>query len=168
MLGGAINTFCQLDLKKIIAYGSVSHMGFVTLCLFLNNSWGLNAAILMMVGHGFVSSALFILIGVVYERYHTRNLRYYSGLFFALPSVGMFLFIFFLFDIGVPGSPAFFAEFLGIIGVTHISLLLTFLFILPMICGVAATLILVNRILFSSGDERYFSTINSIFLNILY
>jgi len=77
---------CQLDLKKLIAYGSISHMSIVAIAIFTTTLMGLESSIIMMLGHAFVSSALFILIGALYDKTGSRNIRYYGGLFLILPS----------------------------------------------------------------------------------
>lgn len=159
---------CQIDLKRIIAYGSISHMSLVSLCIFLGTQAGLESAMLMMLGHGFVSSALFILIGGLYERFHSRNVRYYGGLYRLLPHFGIFFLLFILFDIGVPGSPAFVAEFLAFVSVTQESLLLAIFLSLPVIIGAGVSLLLCSRVLFGMNEYRYFNSFNSNITNFTY
>lgn len=159
---------CQLDLKRIIAYGSISHMGLVTLCIFLGTQAGLESAMIMMLGHGFVSSALFILVGGLYERYHSRNVRYYGGLYRVLPQYGTFFLLFVLLDIGIPGSPSFVAEFIAFIAVVQESFFLSLLLIGPILMGVGVSLIVCSRVLFGLNDQKYFLTYETIYVNFLF
>lgn len=159
---------CQLDLKRIIAYGSVSHMGLVTLCIFLGTQAGLESAMIMMLGHGFVSSALFILVGGLYERYHSRNVRYYGGLYRVLPRFGTFFLLFVLLDIGIPGSPSFVAEFLAFVAVVQESFFLSLFLVGPILLGVGVSLLVCSRVLFGLNEHRYFLTHETFILNFLY
>jgi NADH-quinone oxidoreductase subunit M len=112
----SITTLQQVDLKKIIAYSSVGHMGLVTLGLFSANSQGIIGAILLMISHGIVSSALFLCVGILYERHHTRIIKYYSGLINTMPLFSVCFIIFSLGNIGLPITSSFIGEFLIIIG----------------------------------------------------
>jgi len=168
MLCAVLCAACQIDLKRIIAYGSVGHMSLVTLCIFLGTQAGLESAMIMMLGHGFVSSALFILIGGLYERYHSRNVRYYGGLYQLLPRFGTFFLFFILFDIGVPGSPAFIAEFLAIVSVTQESLLLAIFMSVPIIIGAGVSLLLCSRVIFGMNERRYFNSLQTTVTNFTY
>jgi NADH:ubiquinone oxidoreductase subunit 4 (subunit M) len=103
-------------LKKIIAYSSVGHMGLVTLGLFSANSQGILGAILLMISHGIVSSALFLCVGILYERHHTRIIKYYSGLIHTMPLFSVCFIIFSLGNIGLPITSSFIGEFLIIVG----------------------------------------------------
>jgi NADH:ubiquinone oxidoreductase subunit 4 (subunit M) len=105
-------TLRQFDLKKIIAYSSIAHMNLVIIGLFTTNIYGLEGAIFLMIGHAIVSSALFYIIGVIYDRYHTRLIFYYSGLIQIMPLYGILTFLFFLGNIGFPGTSNFIGEFL--------------------------------------------------------
>ncbi len=113
---GAYVTLAQTDVKRLIAYSSVSHMGFVTLGLFSLNRSGIEGAILQMVNHGILTGALFLCIGMIYERTHTREIAAYGGLFKAAPIFTTFLAFFCLAAIGFPGLNAFVGEFLIISG----------------------------------------------------
>jgi proton-translocating NADH-quinone oxidoreductase chain M len=112
----SMTTLQQIDLKKIIAYSSVGHMGLVTIGLFSCNSQGVLGAILLMISHGIVSGALFLCIGILYERHHTRIVRYYSGLIHTMPLFSVCFIIFSLGNIGLPGTSSFVGEFLIIAG----------------------------------------------------
>jgi NADH-quinone oxidoreductase subunit M len=110
-------TIRQIDLKKVIAYSSVAHMNFALLGLFANNMQGIEGSMFFMLGHGVVSSALFLIIGMLYDRYHTRNILYYGGLVQVMPIFSLFFLIFILANIGLPGTVNFIGEFLVLVGV---------------------------------------------------
>jgi len=112
----SITTLQQVDLKKIIAYSSVGHMGLVTIGLFSANSQGILGAILLMISHGIVSSALFLCVGILYERHHTRVIKYYSGLIHTMPLFSVCFIIFSLGNLGLPATSSFIGEFLVIVG----------------------------------------------------
>jgi NADH-quinone oxidoreductase subunit M len=113
---GAYVTLAQTDMKRLIAYSSVSHMGFVTLGIFSLNPNGIQGAILQMVNHGILTGALFLVVGMIYERTHTREISAYGGLFKAAPVYTTFLAFFCLAAIGFPGLNAFVGEFLIVSG----------------------------------------------------
>lgn len=167
MIFALFSAACQIDLKRIIAYGSVSHMAFVTLCIFLGNLGGLESAVLMMLGHGFVSSSLFLLIGILYERGHTRNIRYYAGLY-KVAGFGFYFLFFILCDIGIPFTPSFIAEFIGFMAMIQVSILLAIFVSFPIILGVVISLVLAARVLFGLNDSRYFTNKPRILTNFLY
>lgn len=114
---GSLSTIRQIDLKRIIAYSSVAHMNLVMLGLFSENQQGIEGAIYLMVAHGVVSAALFFCIGVVYDRYHTRLLRYYGGLVTVMPLFVSGFFVFTLANMSFPGTSNFLGEFLLFLGV---------------------------------------------------
>jgi len=113
---GAIICLAQTDLKRLIAYSSVSHMGFVTLGLFALNQRGLEGAILQMINHGVVTGALFLAIGMIYERTHTREISAYGGLATTMPVFAGFFLLFTLAAVGLPGTNGFIGEFLILLG----------------------------------------------------
>jgi NADH:ubiquinone oxidoreductase subunit 4 (subunit M) len=112
----SITTIQQVDLKKIIAYSSVGHMGVVSIGMFSSVSQSIIGSILLMISHGVVSGALFLCIGILYERYHTRIIKYYSGLLSTMPIFATFFTIFTLANIGLPGTSSFIGEYLIITG----------------------------------------------------
>jgi len=114
---GSLSTMRQIDLKRIIAYSSVAHMNLVALGIFAFNRVGIDGSIYLMVAHGVVSAALFFCVGVVYDRTHTRLLRYYGGLVTVMPIFAAFFFIFNLANMGFPGTPNFIGELLLLAGV---------------------------------------------------
>ena len=113
---GSVTTLQQVDLKKIVAYSSISHMGVVGLGLFSANNQGILGSMLLMISHAIVSSALFICIGVLYERYHTRIIKYYSGLVHTMPLFSVYLLLFSFANISVPSTNSFVGEFLILLG----------------------------------------------------
>lgn len=113
---GAVICLAQTDLKRLVAYSSVSHMGFVTLGLFALNQRGLEGAILQMVNHGIVTGALFLAIGMIYERTHTREIAAYGGLASTMPVFAGFFLLFTLAAVGLPGTNGFIGEFLILLG----------------------------------------------------
>jgi NADH:ubiquinone oxidoreductase subunit 4 (subunit M) len=114
---GSLSTIRQIDLKRIIAYSSVAHMNLVMLGLFSCSQQGIEGAIYLMLGHGVVSAALFFCIGVLYDRYHSRLLRYYGGLVSVMPLFSFFLFSFTLANMSFPGTSNFLGELLLFIGI---------------------------------------------------
>jgi proton-translocating NADH-quinone oxidoreductase chain M len=114
---GSLSTLRQIDLKRIIAYSSVAHMNLVALGIFAFNRIGIDGAIYLMIAHGVVSAALFFCVGVVYDRTHTRLLRYYGGLVTVMPLFAAFFFVFNLANMGFPGTPNFIGELLLLAGV---------------------------------------------------
>ena len=106
----------QTDIKKLIAYSSVAHMGLVTIGIFLVNSQGLEGAMIQMISHGVVSGALFLCVGVIYDRMHTRDINFYGGLVNRMPIYATVFMIFMLGSVGLPGTSGFVGEFLVIVG----------------------------------------------------
>jgi len=112
----SLTTVQQIDLKKIIAYSSVGHMGVVTIGIFSSVTQSILGSVLLMVSHGIVSGALFLCIGILYERHHTRIIKYYSGLLTTMPIFSVFFTLFTMANIGLPGTSSFIGEFLIILG----------------------------------------------------
>ncbi len=140
----------QEDMKKLIAYSSVAHMGFVTLGIFTFTEQGLEGGIFQMISHGLVSAALFFSVGVVYERMHTRLINNYGGLVVVMPKYAIVLMIFTLGAIGLPGTSGFIGEFLILIGAFKKSFLVATIASLGVILSAAYMLWLYKRIIF--GD----------------
>ncbi len=113
---GALVCLAQTDLKRLVAYSSVSHMGFVTLGLFALNQQGLEGSILQMINHGLVTGALFLAIGIIYERTHTREIAAYGGVATAMPVLAAFFMVFTLAAVGLPGTNGFIGEWLILLG----------------------------------------------------
>lgn len=146
----SITTLQQIDLKKIVAYSSVGHMGLVTIGIFTGNSQGLIGSILLMFSHGIVSGALFLCIGILYERHHTRIVRYYSGLIHTMPLFSVCFILFTLGNIGLPGTSSFIGEFLIIAGCFEANSWVALLSGTGMVLGAGYSLWLLNRILFGN------------------
>lgn len=151
----SITTIQQVDLKKIIAYSSVGHMGVVTIGIFSSVSQSILGSIFLMVSHGIVSGALFLCIGLLYERHHTRIIRYYSGLLTTMPLFSSFFVTFSMANIGLPGTSSFVGEFLIIAGCLLTNSWGAFFCASGMVLGAAYSLWLLNRLLF--GNIKKFS-----------
>jgi NADH-quinone oxidoreductase subunit M len=107
----------QDDMKKLIAYSSVAHMGFVTMGIFAANQQGVDGAIFQMLSHGFISAALFLIVGVIYDRMHTREISAYGGLVVRMPVYALVFMLFTLANVGLPGTSGFVGEFLTLVGI---------------------------------------------------
>jgi proton-translocating NADH-quinone oxidoreductase chain M len=148
----------QTDFKRIIAYTSVAHMNVVMLGIFSFNNIGIEGALLQSLSHGFVASALFIVIGVVYERYQTRLVKYYGGLVHTMPLyISIFLF-FTMANIGFPGTSGFIGEFLILVGSFKVNSSVTFFGATGMVLGGCYSLWLFNRIAFGNLKTQYLKT----------
>lgn len=106
----------QTDMKKLVAYSSVAHMGFVTMGIFAANQQGVDGAVFQMLSHGFISGALFLIVGVIYDRMHTREISAYGGLMNRMPAYGAIFLLFTMANVGLPGTSGFVGEFLTLIG----------------------------------------------------
>jgi proton-translocating NADH-quinone oxidoreductase chain M len=145
----------QTDFKRIIAYTSIAHMNLVILGIFSFNSVGIEGAIFQSLSHGFVASALFLIIGVVYDRYRTRLVQYYGGLASTMP-IYVFIFLFFtMANIGLPGTSSFIGEFLILAGSFKVNTSITFLGATGMVIGGAYSLWLFNRISYGNLKIQY-------------
>ncbi len=140
----------QEDMKKLIAYSSVAHMGYVTMGIFAANQQGVDGAIFQMVGHGFVSGALFLCVGVIYDRMHTREIDAYGGLVNRMPAYAAVFMLFTMANVGLPGTSGFVGEFLTLMGVFHVNTLIGLLAATGVILSAAYALWLYRRVVF--GD----------------
>ena len=138
----------QEDMKKLIAYSSVAHMGFVTLGIFTMTQQGIEGSIFQMISHGLVSAALFLCVGVVYERHHSRLINKYGGLVSIMPKYAIVFMIFTLGAIGLPGTSGFVGEFLVLMGAFKKNFLVATIASLGVILGAAYMLWLYKRIIF--------------------
>jgi NADH-quinone oxidoreductase subunit M len=111
----------QEDMKKLIAYSSVAHMGYVTMGIFAANQQGVDGAIFQMLSHGFISGALFLCVGVIYDRMHTREIEAYGGLVNVMPSYALIFMFFTMANVGLPGTSGFVGEFLTLVGVFQVN-----------------------------------------------
>nr|YP_010199727.1 NADH dehydrogenase subunit 4 [Gracilaria flabelliformis]UAD89685.1 NADH dehydrogenase subunit 4 [Gracilaria flabelliformis] len=162
ILYASLTTLRQVDLKKIIAYSSVSHMGFVTIGIFSLNLQGIEGSILLMLSHGLVSSALFLCVGVLYDRYKTRILKYYGGLMQVMPIFGIFFLFFTFANLGFPGTSSFIGELLVLVGMFQINRILTFFAAIGMIFGAAYSIWLFNRINFGGLKTQYLTSFQDV------
>lgn len=140
----------QVDIKKIIAYSSVAHMNLAMLGIFSNNLIALEGAILMMIAHGLVSGALFYCIGALYDRHHTRLVRYYRGLAATMPLFAIFFLFFTLANVAFPGTANFMGEFLIFTGMIQQNLLITLLASSGMLLTASYSMWLYNRMIFGT------------------
>ena len=138
----------QEDMKKLIAYSSVAHMAIVTVGLFAFNIQGLEGAMLIMLSHGLVSGALFLCVGVIYDRLHTREIKRYGGLSINMPYYAVFFLLFTMASIGLPGTSGFVGEFLSLAGIYQTSSLVALICTTGIILGAAYMLYLYRRVAF--------------------
>jgi proton-translocating NADH-quinone oxidoreductase chain M len=146
----SLSAIRQTDLKRIIAYSSVAHMNLVTLGIFSFNTIGIEGSILQSISHGFVSGAMFLLIGILYDRYHSRFLYYYGGLVHMMPVYSVFLLIFTMANIALPGTSSFVGEFLLLVGIYKTNIVSCIIGALGVILCGAYSLWLYNRIIFGN------------------
>ena len=148
----------QEDMKKLIAYSSVAHMGFVTLGIFTMTQQGIEGSIFQMISHGLVSAALFLSVGVVYERHHTRLIKRYGGLVQIMPKYAIVFMVFTLGSLGLPGTSGFVGEFLILMGAFKKSFLVATIASLGVILGAAYMLWLYKRIIFGEIIDNQLKT----------
>lgn len=151
-------TLRQIDLKKMIAYSSVAHMGFVTLGLFSLNLQGIEGSLLLMLSHGFVASALFLCVGVLYDRHKTRLVKYYGGVVHVMPLFSLVFLIFTLGNLSLPGTSSFVGEFLILAGCFQTNTALTTLAATGMVLGAGYSLWLYNRVVFGNFKLEFLTT----------
>ena len=151
---GALVAMVQPDMKKLVAYSSVSHLGFVMLGIASLNAVALSGAVYQMVGHGLSTGALFLLVGVVYERRHTRLISEYGGLWKQVPRYAVCFLVVMLASIGLPGLSGFVGEFLILIGAFDASPWLAAGAVSGVVLGAAYMLRMYQRVMFGELDER--------------
>ncbi len=144
----ALVALAQTDMKKLIAYSSISHMGFVTLGIFIFNANGIEGAIVQMISHGFVSGALFLCVGVLYDRLHSRKLETYGGVAHSMPIFAALMMLFTLANVGLPGTSGFVGELLVIIGAFQENAVFAGIAALTLILGAAYTLRMYKRAIY--------------------
>ncbi len=140
----------QTDMKKLVAYSSISHMGFVTLGFFVFNGLGMEGALIQMISHGFVSAAMFLCIGVMYDRMHTRDIADYGGVVNTMPRFAAFMMLFAMANCGLPATSGFVGEFLVILGAVQFNFWIGAAAATTLIFGAAYTLWMYKRVIF--GD----------------
>ena len=166
----------QQDMKKLIAYSSISHMGFVTLGFFVGFSiyaatgstegavFGLEGAMIQMISHGFISGALFLCVGVMYDRVHSREIKDYGGVVNTMPHFAAFMMLFAMANAGLPGTSGFVGEFVVILSAYQANFWIAFLAALTLILGAAYTLWMYKRVIFgevANDNVKYLKDINS-------
>ncbi|ENW5764437.1 NADH-quinone oxidoreductase subunit M [Neisseria gonorrhoeae] len=145
----------QTDMKKLVAYSSISHMGFVTLGMFLFvdgqlDDWALKGAVIQMISHGFVSAAMFMCIGVMYDRLHTRNIADYGGVVNVMPKFAAFMMLFGMANAGLPATSGFVGEFMVVMGAVKVNFWVGALAAMTLIYGASYTLWMYKRVIFGA------------------
>jgi NADH-quinone oxidoreductase subunit M len=143
----------QEDIKKLIAYSSVAHMGFVTMGLFALNRQGVDGAVMQMISHGFVSGALFLCVGVVYDRMHTREIKAYGGLVNRMPIYAAVFMVFTMANVGLPGTSGFVGEFLSLVGAFEANTTIAILATTGVVLSAAYALWLYRRVVFGELEK---------------
>ena len=147
-------TLVQTDMKRLIAYSSVSHMGFVTLGFFIFNGYGVEGGLVQMISHGFVSAALFLCVGVLYDRMHTRMIGDYGGVVNTMPKFAAFTMLFAMANSGLPATSGFVGEFLVIMGAMKVNFWLAFVAATTLVLGAAYTLWMYKRVIFGAVANK--------------
>ncbi len=150
----------QEDMKKLIAYSSVAHMGFVTMGIFAANQQGVDGAIFQMISHGFISGALFLTVGVIYDRMHTRDIEAYGGLVIRMPAFALIFMLFTMANVGLPGTSGFVGEFLTLMGVFQVNTWVAFFAATGVILSAAYALWLYRRVVFGDLIKESLKQIN--------
>ena len=138
----------QSDMKKLIAYSSIAHMGFVTLGFFLFNPLGVEGGLIQMISHGFVSAAMFLCVGVMYDRVHSRQIADYGGVVNTMPKFAAFFMLFAMANAGLPATSGFVGEFMVVLGAVQVNFWWAFLAATTLIFGAAYTLWMYKRVVF--------------------
>jgi NADH-quinone oxidoreductase subunit M len=145
----------QKDMKKLIAYSSISHMGFVTLGIFIFNVQGMQGAIIQMISHGFISGALFLCVGVLYDRLHSRQIADYGGVVNRMPIFASFFLLFAMANSGLPGTSGFVGEFLVIMGAAEVNIWFAVAAATTLILGASYTLWMYKRVVLGEvGNDK--------------
>jgi len=140
----------QTDMKKLIAYSSISHMGFVTLGFFIFNAYGVEGGLVQMISHGFVSAAMFLCVGVMYDRMHTRLIADYGGVVNTMPKFASLMMLFAMANSGLPATSGFVGEFMVIMGAMKANFWIAFAAASTLIFGAAYTLWMYKRVIFGA------------------
>jgi len=163
----------QADMKKLVAYSSISHMGFVTLGFFIFNVQGMEGGLVQMISHGFISAAMFLCIGVLYDRVHSREISAYGGVVNTMPKFAFFAVFFGMANSGLPATSGFVGEFMVILGAIKVNFWYAFLAATTLILGAAYTLWMVKRVIFgeiANDHVRALTDLNGremLFLSVL-
>jgi NADH-quinone oxidoreductase subunit M len=149
----SLTAMMQTDIKKLIAYSSVAHMGFVTLGLFTLNEQGIQGALFLMISHGIVSGALFLCVGVVYDRMHTREIAAYGGLVKRMPLYAAAMMVFTMANVGLPGTSGFVGEFLSMMGAFKANPMVAFFSTFGIILSAGYALWLYARVIYGKLEK---------------
>ena len=152
----------QADMKKLIAYSSISHMGFVTLGFFIFNSLGVEGALVQMISHGFVSGAMFLCVGVLYDRMHSRQIADYGGVVHTMPKFTALMVLFAMANSGLPATSGFVGEFMVILGAVKHNFWIGFAAATTLILGAAYTLWMVKRVAFGAVANHHVAELSDI------
>ena len=152
----------QQDMKKLVAYSSIAHMGFVTLGFFIFNELGVSGGLVQMISHGFVSGAMFLCIGVLYDRVHSREIASYGGVANVMPKFAAFVVLFGMANCGLPGTAGFIGEWMVILGAVKANFWIGALAATALIFGAAYTLWMIKRVYFGEVDKDQVRTLTDI------
>jgi NADH-quinone oxidoreductase subunit M len=152
----------QADMKKLIAYSSISHMGFVTLGFFLFSPLGAEGGLAQMISHGFVSAAMFLCVGVMYDRMHTRLIADYGGVVNTMPRFAAFMMLFAMANSGLPGTSGFVGEFMVILAAVKANFWLGFTAAITLILGAAYTLWMYKRVVFGPVANAHVAALTDV------
>ena len=152
----------QEDMKKLIAYSSVAHMGYVTMGVFSLNQQGIDGAIFQMISHGFISGALFLIVGVIYDRIHTREIDAYGGLVNRMPAYALIFMLFTMANVGLPGTSGFVGELLTLIGVFQVNVWVALFATFGVVLSAAYALWLYRRVVFGDLIKVSLKSINDL------
>lgn len=158
----ALVALVQQDMKKLIAYSSIAHMGFVTLGFFIFNSLGMEGAIIQMISHGFISGAMFLCVGVLYDRMHSRQIADYGGVVNTMPVFTAFAVLFAMANSGLPGTSGFVGEFLVILGTVQENFWYAFIAATILIFGAAYTLWMTKRVFFGEVANEHVAALQDL------
>jgi NADH-quinone oxidoreductase subunit M len=152
----------QADMKKLIAYSSVSHMGFVTLGFFLFSAYGIEGAMVQMISHGFISGAMFLCVGMMYDRLHSRQISDYGGVANKMPIFAAFFMLFAMANAGLPGTSGFVGEFMVIMAAIEVNFWYAFCAATTLIFGAAYTLWMYKRVVFGAVANAKVEALNDV------
>jgi NADH-quinone oxidoreductase subunit M len=152
----------QSDMKKLIAYSSISHMGFVTLGFFIFNQLGIEGGLAQMISHGFVSAAMFLCVGVLYDRMHSRQIADYGGVINTMPVFTSFVVLFSMANAGLPATSGFVGEFLVVLGAIQANFWYAFAAATTLVFGAAYTLWMLKRVYFGSVANSHVAELHDI------
>ena len=152
----------QTDMKRLIAYSSISHMGFVTLGFFIFNAYGVEGALVQMISHGFVSAAMFLCVGVLYDRMHTRMIADYGGVVNSMPKFASLMMLFAMANCGLPATSGFVGEFMVIMGAMKASYWLAFFAATTLVWGAAYTLWMYKRVIFGPVSNGHVAALQDL------